>query len=171
MPRSACADAQAGLCFRCSRKNIMKLPSKGHNHEAHPFRGTAGRDEEQTRTTELNRFVFPSKDGTPVVELFLHGTVERSNGTFVPVASPVSRGNRFYLLTEFVPTSGQANTVRQHCIYPKNSDIDQTVVFTSDLGLRKRCPELPLFTPFSSILFRLAHEMYRQTNLLLADQS
>ena len=54
--------------------------------------------------------------GRPVAELVLNGTVERANGTFIPVASPVSNGNRFYLLTQFVPESDNVLTVRYQMI-------------------------------------------------------
>lgn len=42
-------------------------------------------------------------DGTPLASLYLNGTVERSNGTFLPVAPAVVKGSRVYVLTEFVP--------------------------------------------------------------------
>ena len=46
-----------------------------------------------------------------MAEFYLNGTVERDHGTFIPVASPVSNGNRFYLLTQFVPEADQILTV------------------------------------------------------------
>ena len=60
--------------------------------------------------------VYFTIDGTPVTELFLHGNVQRLNGTFIPVASPVSRDNRLYLMTEFVPETVQPNKVTNHNI-------------------------------------------------------
>ena len=40
----------------------------------------------------------------PVAEIFLNDTVQRVNGTFLPISQPVVNGHRFYLLTEFVPS-------------------------------------------------------------------
>ncbi|KAL4223810.1 hypothetical protein ACF0H5_017275 [Mactra antiquata] len=47
-----------------------------------------------------------TSDGTPMAELVLKGSVERANGTFLPVAPAVVNGNRFYVLTEFAPDNG-----------------------------------------------------------------
>ena len=48
-----------------------------------------------------NNFLF--SDGVPMASMFLRGFVERDNGTFIPTAPPVVNGNRFYVLTQFVP--------------------------------------------------------------------
>ena len=52
-----------------------------------------------------------------MAELFLNGTVERDHGIFIPVASPISNGNRFYLLTQFVPEADHLLTVLNSLLF------------------------------------------------------
>ena len=51
----------------------------------------------------VEQSVYFLLDGTPLASVALQGSVERSNGTFLPVAPAVVNGNRVYVLTEFSP--------------------------------------------------------------------
>ncbi|XP_045190959.2 uncharacterized protein LOC123547770 [Mercenaria mercenaria] len=55
--------------------------------------------------SEQGGLVVRDTNAIPVAEIFLNDTVQRSNGTFLPISQPVVNGQRFYLLTEFVPES------------------------------------------------------------------
>ncbi|XP_069140754.1 uncharacterized protein [Argopecten irradians] len=44
-------------------------------------------------------------EGIPEASIWLTGTVEQTNGTFLPVAPPILHENRCYILTEFKPDS------------------------------------------------------------------
>lgn len=55
--------------------------------------------------SEQGGLVVRDTNAIPVAEIFLNDTVQRTNGTFLPISQPVVNGNRFYLLTEFVPES------------------------------------------------------------------
>ncbi|XP_060598603.1 uncharacterized protein LOC132752309 [Ruditapes philippinarum] len=54
---------------------------------------------------EQGGLVVRDTNAIPVAEIFLNDTVQRTNGTFLPISQPVVNGQRFYLLTEFVPES------------------------------------------------------------------
>ena len=51
-----------------------------------------------------------------MASLHLKGTVERDNGTFIPTAPPVVNGNRFYVLTEFVPDTEKYSVSLKICV-------------------------------------------------------
>ena len=55
--------------------------------------------------SEQGGLVVRDTNAIPVAEIFLNATVQRTNGTFLPISQPVVNGQRFYLLTEFVPES------------------------------------------------------------------
>lgn len=55
--------------------------------------------------SEQGELVVRDTNAIPVASIFLNGTVQRANGTFLPISQPVVSGSRFYLLTEFVPES------------------------------------------------------------------
>ncbi|XP_045173464.1 uncharacterized protein LOC123535017 [Mercenaria mercenaria] len=57
--------------------------------------------------SETGQISTRTSDGTPMAELYLKGTVERANGTFIPTAPAVVNGNRFYVLTEFAPDDNE----------------------------------------------------------------
>lgn len=57
--------------------------------------------------SEQGGLVVRDTNAIPVAEIFLNATVQRTNGTFLPISQPVVNGNRFYLLTEFVPESDE----------------------------------------------------------------
>ena len=46
-------------------------------------------------------------DGVPHASIQLRGNVERANGTFIPVTTPVVSETRAYILTEFRPDFGE----------------------------------------------------------------
>ncbi|XP_052770889.1 uncharacterized protein LOC128210576 [Mya arenaria] len=52
---------------------------------------------------EQGGLVVRETDAIPVAVIFLHDTIQNTNGTFLPISQPVVSGQRFYLLTEFVP--------------------------------------------------------------------
>ncbi|XP_033757608.1 uncharacterized protein LOC117339989 [Pecten maximus] len=45
-------------------------------------------------------------EGIPEASIWLTGTVQQTNGTFLPVAPPILHENRCYVLTEFKPDEG-----------------------------------------------------------------
>lgn len=53
--------------------------------------------------SEQGALVVRDLNAIPVATIFLNDTVQRANGTFLPISQPVVNGSRFYLLTEFVP--------------------------------------------------------------------
>ncbi|KAL4232282.1 hypothetical protein ACF0H5_009853 [Mactra antiquata] len=53
--------------------------------------------------SEQGGLVVRETNAIPVAEIFLNDTIQRTNGTFLPISQPVVNGQRFYLLTEFVP--------------------------------------------------------------------
>jgi hypothetical protein len=55
--------------------------------------------------SELGGLVVRDTNAIPVAEIFLNATIQNTNGTFLPISQPVVNGQRFYLLTEFVPES------------------------------------------------------------------
>lgn len=57
--------------------------------------------------SEQGGLVVRDTNAIPVAEIFLNDTVQRTNGTFLPISQPVVNGNRFYLLTEFVQESDE----------------------------------------------------------------
>jgi len=48
--------------------------------------------------------------GIPHASICLNGTVERFNGTFIPVTTPIIVGNRAFVLTEFKPDEDTPET-------------------------------------------------------------
>ncbi|KAH3782531.1 uncharacterized protein LOC127840998 [Dreissena polymorpha] len=52
---------------------------------------------------EQGGLVVRDTNAIPVAEIFLNDTIQNANGTFLPISQPVVNGQRFYLLTEFVP--------------------------------------------------------------------
>ncbi|XP_052773738.1 uncharacterized protein LOC128212359 [Mya arenaria] len=52
---------------------------------------------------EQGGLVVRLTNAIPVAEIFLNDTIQNTNGTFLPISQPVVSGQRFYLLTEFVP--------------------------------------------------------------------
>ncbi|KAL3886077.1 hypothetical protein ACJMK2_026100 [Sinanodonta woodiana] len=46
-------------------------------------------------------------NGVPVTSTYLKGTEQGIQGTFIPIATPAVNGSRAYILTQFVPDTGQ----------------------------------------------------------------
>ena len=59
--------------------------------------------------SENGALVVRDTNAIPVATIYLNDTIQRSNGTFLPIAQPVVNGSRFYLLTEFVPEVDEYN--------------------------------------------------------------
>ena len=51
-------------------------------------------------------------DGIVLASIPLSGTVERANGTFLPITTPLVVGSRAYVLTEFKPDEDTPETRR-----------------------------------------------------------
>lgn len=59
-------------------------------------------------------------NGIPDAAIWLNGTVERSNGTFIPVSQPIIAHNRVYILTQFKPddpTSAKPSVLGMQRLY------------------------------------------------------
>ncbi|XP_060072987.1 uncharacterized protein LOC132552810 [Ylistrum balloti] len=56
--------------------------------------------------SESGAVIVYETEGIPEASIWLTGTVQRANGTFLPVAAPILHENRCYILTEFKPDEG-----------------------------------------------------------------
>jgi len=115
---------------------------------------------------EQGGLVVRLTNAIPVAVIFLNATIQNTNGTFLPISQPVVNGQRFYVLTEFVPEdemydASLLNLQRLYAIdvHDRSADI-MTIAWFYNFEMEHR----PLQRP-GQVVYRKDHLAYLRDNI------